>query len=35
MKHLQKPDWKSDVPLLSYGYRKRMFIDLLTGYIYT
>ena len=29
MKYMQKPD----LPLFRYGYRKRKFVDLLTGYI--
>ena len=27
MKHMQKPDRKSNLPLFSYGYRKCMFVD--------
>ena len=30
MKLIQKPHWKSDLPLFSYGYRKCMFVDFLT-----
>jgi hypothetical protein len=31
MKHLQKPDWKSDLPKFSYGYHKCVFVDFLAG----
>ena len=27
-KHLQQSDWKSDLPLFSYGYRKSLFVDI-------
>ena len=30
--HLQEPDWKSELPRFSYGYRKCMFVDFLIGY---
>ena len=33
MKHMRKPDWKSDLPLFSYGNRKCMFVDFLIGNI--
>ena len=33
MEHLQKLDWKSYLPLFSYGYRKCMFFDFLPRYI--
>ena len=33
MKHMQKPDWKLDLPLFSYGYRKCKIVDFLTKYI--
>ena len=33
MKHMQKPDWKSDLPLTSNGYKKCMFVDFWTTYI--
>ena len=33
MKHLQKPDWKSDLVLIWYGYHKCMFVDFLIGYM--
>ena len=34
MKHIQKTDWKSDVPWFSYGYRKCMFVDFLLDMIH-
>ena len=33
MTHLQKSDWKSDLPWLSFGYWKVMFVVFLIGYI--
>jgi hypothetical protein len=32
MKHMQKPDWKSDLPIFSYGGRKWMCVGFLTGW---
>ena len=34
MKHRQKSDWKSDLPNLSYGYWKHIFVDFLTDRIH-
>ena len=33
MKHMQKSDWKSGIPLFSYGYRKCTFVDFSAGYM--
>ena len=33
MKHLQKLDWRFDLPWFSCGYRKCMFVDFLIEYI--
>ena len=33
VKHLQKPDWRLDLPLFSYSYQKCMFVESLTEYI--
>ena len=32
MKHMEKPDRKSDFPCFSYGYQKCMFVDFSTAY---
>ena len=32
MKLQQESDWKSDLPLFSYGYQKYIFVDSLTEY---
>ena len=29
MKHMQKPYWKLDLPLFTYGYHKCIFVDFL------
>ena len=31
-KPLQKPDWKLDLPWLSYGYQKCIWVDFVLGY---
>ena len=33
MKGMQNSDWKSYLPLFSYGYQNRMFVDFLNEYI--
>ena len=32
IKLMQRPCWKSDIHLFSYGFRKCMFVDFLTVY---
>ena len=33
MKYLQNPNYKMDMPLSSYGYRKCMFVEFLITYV--